>query len=187
MVRQILALDLTGAPRQWVSPETAVTWYAKSLIAYGIGGPRVVFRGGWQRSGKRSVIRVNSIVAVRGSEALAGLFEGEPRLTNLKLFGRDRRMCAYCGARFRTHELSREHVLPVSRGGRDAWTNVVTACRACNTRKGSRTPEEARMRLLYLPYAPSRWEDFILANRYILADQMEYLIARVPEGSRLRG
>ncbi len=52
-------------------------------------------------------------------------------------------------------------------------------------RKGNRTPEEARMPLLYLPYVPSRWEDFILANRRILADQMAYLLAKVPAGSRL--
>ena len=63
--------------------------------------------------------------------------------------------------------------------------NLVTACRACNTRKASRTPEEAKMPLVYLPYVPSRWEDFILANRHILADQMEYLLAKVPAHSRL--
>ena len=42
------------------------------------------------------------------------------------------------------------------------------------------------MPLLYLPYIPSRWEDFILVNRHILADQMEYLLAKVPSTSRLR-
>lgn len=186
MARQILALDVSGAPRDWVSVETAVTYYARSMVAYGIGGPAIVYHGGWQRGGTRSVIVVENIIAVAGRERTALWQAHVPRLTNVKLFARDRRLCAYCGLRFRTGDLSREHVIPVSRGGADCWTNVVTACHACNAAKGARTPEEAGMRLRYLPYVPSRWEDFILANRYILADQMEYLLAKVPAGSRLR-
>jgi len=58
-------------------------------------------------------------------------------------------------------------------------------CRACNHRKGPRTPEQARMPLLYAPYVPSIWEDFILRNRRILVDQMEFLRMHVPRGSRL--
>lgn len=69
--------------------------------------------------------------------------------------------------------------------GRDGWMNVVTACRACNHRKSDRTPEQAHMPLLYAPYVPSLWEDFILRNRRILADQMEFLMAHVPKSSRL--
>ncbi|MFO1320559.1 MAG: HNH endonuclease [Burkholderiales bacterium] len=186
MGRQILALDMAGAPRRWVSTETAVTYYARSMVAYGIGDAGLVYRGGWQKGGRRSVIAVENIIAVRGDASFGEAFHHAPLLSNLKLFARDRRVCAYCGARFRSHALSREHVLPVSRGGRDTWTNVVTACRGCNARKGNRTPEEADMRLLYLPYVPSRWEDFILSNRDILADQMAYLLAKVPAESRLK-
>jgi hypothetical protein len=186
MIRWILALDPSGAPRSWVTAETAVGYYARSLVMYGIGSRPLVFRGGCQRDGARSVIRVDHIIAVRGGDHSGERFDGIPRLSNPKLFARDRRVCAYCGDRFRTSALSREHVVPVSRGGRNVWTNVVTACRDCNSRKGDRTPEESGMRLLYLPYVPSRWEDFILANRDIRADQMEYLLAKVPVGSRLR-
>ncbi len=63
--------------------------------------------------------------------------------------------------------------------------NVVTACRPCNHRKSHRTPEQAHMPLLYTPYVPSLWEDFILRNRRILADQMEFLMAHLPKSSRL--
>ncbi|HET6828395.1 MAG TPA: HNH endonuclease, partial [Ramlibacter sp.] len=52
-------------------------------------------------------------------------------------------------------------------------------------RKSNRTPEQARMPLLYTPYVPSLWEDFILRNRRILADQMEFLMAHLPKNSRL--
>jgi 5-methylcytosine-specific restriction endonuclease McrA len=69
--------------------------------------------------------------------------------------------------------------------GRDHWMNVVTACKSCNHRKGNRTPEQAHMPLMYAPYVPSLWEDFILRNRRILADQMEFLMAHLPKTSRL--
>ena len=73
----------------------------------------------------------------------------------------------------------------MSQKGPDTWMNVVTACASCNHHKAGRTPEQAYMPLLYAPYTPSLWEDFILRNRRILADQMEFLMAHVPKGSRL--
>jgi hypothetical protein len=72
-------------------------------------------------------------------------------------------------------------------GGIDTWMNCITACRACNGRKGNRMPEEARMSLLYLPYVPSLHEDMILRGRRILVDQMDFLLASVPRSSRLHG
>ncbi|MEJ2452290.1 MAG: HNH endonuclease, partial [Gammaproteobacteria bacterium] len=62
-----------------------------------------------------------------------------------------------------------------SRGGRDNWANVVAACRRCNAHKGGRTPEEAAMPLLAVPYVPNLAEYLFLRNRRILADQMEFL------------
>ena len=82
-------------------------------------------------------------------------------------------------------ELQCEHILPESRGGRWAWMNLVTACGPCNGRKADRTPEEAGMPLVYLPYVPSRFEDFLLEGRHIRADVHEWLAARLPKGSRL--
>jgi hypothetical protein len=58
--------------------------------------------------------------------------------------------------------------------------NCITACRACNGRKGNRMPEESHMSLLYLPYVPSLHEDMILRGRRILVDQMDFLLASVP-------
>ncbi len=186
MQSPILALDIAGTPRKWVTAQTAVTYYARGVVGYEFGDSTAEFRGGWQRCGKRSRIRVSSIIAVLGPEFVAGGFDRAPVLSNEKLFARDRRVCAYCGMQFRDRDLSRDHIVPVARGGLDTWMNLVTACHACNARKGSRRPEEAGMRLQYLPYVPSRWEDFILVNRHILADQMEYLLAKVPANSRLR-
>ena len=101
------------------------------------------------------------------------------------LFRRDQHICAYCGNRFLVGDLSRDHVQPVSKGGPNIWTNVVTACHSCNKYKDDRTPEQAGMELYYVPYTPNRAEWLILQNRKILADQMDFLIAKVPRESRL--
>jgi len=71
------------------------------------------------------------------------------------------------------------------KGGAASWMNLVTACKACNHRKADRTPEAAGMKLHYVPYVPNRYEAFILSNRKILADQMEFLLHGVPKSSRM--
>ncbi len=91
----------------------------------------------------------------------------------------------YCGNVFLVKELSRDHVLPISLGGTDSWTNVVTACRRCNNHKGGRTPEDARMLLIAIPFSPSRVEYLILRGRKILTDQMEFLISHISKNSPL--
>jgi 5-methylcytosine-specific restriction endonuclease McrA len=78
-----------------------------------------------------------------------------------------------------------EHVVPSSKGGTDSWMNLVSACKACNRRKANRTPDAAGMKLHYVPYIPNRYEAFILRNRKILADQMEFLLLGVPRNSRV--
>ena len=179
----VLTVDVAGLPQAWVELEEAITYHAKQMVAWSVGREVREFRGGWQKNGVRSRIATRSILAIKGSGA--GAHRHAPGLTNQMLFVRDRQVCAYCGGRFMVRELSRDHVVPVSRGGKDAWTNTVTACRSCNTRKGGRSPEQAGMPLLYVPYVPNRHEHFILRNRRILADQMEYLLAGVPKTSRL--
>ena len=76
------------------------------------------------------------------------------RLNRRNLFARDANRCQYCGKKFKTTELSIDHVLPKSRGGRTVWTNVVCACMRCNVRKGGRTPHEAGMILVHDPVQP---------------------------------
>jgi 5-methylcytosine-specific restriction endonuclease McrA len=78
------------------------------------------------------------------------------RLTRKNLMMRDAHQCQYCARRPPLRDLNIDHVLPKSRGGKDAWENLVTACRTCNLRKGWRTPDEASMRLIRQPFAP-RW------------------------------
>lgn len=183
----ILTVDMSGLPQAWVEVEEAITYHAKNMVAWSLGDAVATFHGGWDREGRRSRIETKSIIAIKGSAHGARLLSQSPGLSNPLLFNRDRHLCAYCGERYPARDLSRDHVIPVSRGGKNSWKNVVTACRGCNTHKSNRTPEEAGMALLYVPYAPNRYEHFILRNRRILADQMEYLMSGVPQNSRLHG
>lgn len=76
-------------------------------------------------------------------------------LTRRNVLLRDGNTCVYCGFVGVGRELTIDHVLPRSRGGRSAWENLVAACGPCNRRKGDRTPEEAGMRIGFVPRAPS--------------------------------
>jgi hypothetical protein len=182
---KVLKLSAQGLPQSWISLEQAVIHYAANDVRWEAGAQIAVFRGGHNAiTGKQSVITVNSIIGTRGVPNISP-FSLRPGLTNGKLFARDRNICAYCGGLFSELELTREHIIPFAQQGVDTWMNVVTACRSCNHRKSSRTPEQAKMPLLYTPYVPSLWEDFILRNRRILADQMEFLTAHLPKNSRL--
>jgi hypothetical protein len=183
----VLQLDVSGRPQAWISSREAAVLYASDAIAWTLGDAFAVLRGGFQRTtGLQSRIELHPIVAVRGAIP-SRAWRQSPTLSNPKLFARDRHICAYCGGHFRFDELTREHIVPVSRGGVDSWMNCITACRGCNGRKGSRLPEEANMTLLFAPYVPNLHEDMILRGRRILADQMDFLMASVPRSSRLHG
>ena len=182
---KVLKLSAQGLPQSWITLEQAVTHYAADEVRWEAGGQVALFRGGHNAlTGEQSQIAVSSIIGTKGVPRISP-FSVRPGLTNSKLFARDRNICAYCGEHLHEDELTREHIVPFAQKGADHWMNVVTACRPCNHRKSSRTPEQAHMSLIYTPYVPSLWEDFILRNRRILADQMEFLMAHLPRSSRL--
>ena len=81
-----------------------------------------------------------------------------PAFTRFNVFLRDSFACQYCGSPFDTEDLTFDHVVPRSRGGRTSWDNVVTACAPCNLRKGHRLPRTARMHPLRPPGCPSNHE-----------------------------
>jgi 5-methylcytosine-specific restriction endonuclease McrA len=80
------------------------------------------------------------------------------QVTNTFLFARDQYRCQFCGRhqiQLKPREcLTRDHLVPLSRGGTNAWTNVLTACSSCNTRKGNLLPEEAGMQPVRVPFEP---------------------------------
>jgi 5-methylcytosine-specific restriction endonuclease McrA len=88
-----------------------------------------------------SVIRRRIYINVRQRRQASGM-------KRTRIYMRDKFRCQYCGDRKSPNELTLDHILPRSRGGDNSPVNVVTACVACNSRKGNRTPSEARMPLL---------------------------------------
>ncbi len=100
------------------------------------------------------------------------------QVTNTFLFARDSYCCQYCGRHrrdLRAREfLTRDHVIPVSRGGENDWGNVVTACSPCNNRKGGRTPEEAKMPISMVPAEPNHVH-LVWAVRRVTPAQARYI------------
>ncbi len=180
----ILRLDVTGKPVRWIPWQAAVCLYTRQMVAWTAGEHTFRLCGGHSRvSGLQTVVEINSIVAVRG-EYRRSYQEMVPPLNNRELFRRDRHICLYCGHEHPDWELTRDHVTPMSRGGVDSWSNVVTACRRCNAHKGRRTPDEAHMPLLAVPYVPNMAEYLVLRNRRILTDQMQFLKSQFKGVSR---
>lgn len=181
---RLLALDAHGRALDWISWQDATCLYARGAVAWTLGEPCMEVHGGTNRlSGLRSVLHLHPIVAARG-HARPQALDPTPALTNPALFARDQHLCLYCGRQFPRSALTRDHVHPASKGGRDIWENVVSACFHCNSRKGNRTPQQAGMPLLAVPYRPSWIEHLILSNRNILADQMAFLRAQLPRTPR---
>jgi len=93
-----------------------------------------------------------------------------PAFTRQNVLLRDRHSCAYCGHKFPTQQLTFDHVIPKSRGGKTWWQNIVIACCDCNSRKDDRTPEEAKMPLQWRPWRPSAEELHKATRRFSTAD-----------------
>lgn len=186
--QKVLRTDVSGMPLEWINYQEAVRLYYLEQVAYACGTLLYSVHGGINaRTGRRSIVEVNSIVATQGGAyaLLKSHQDYVPPLSNNALFRRDFNMCLYCGGTFQAQDLSRDHVTPLVQGGSDHWNNVVTACKRCNHHKGGRTPEQAGMQLLAIPFIPNHAEYVYLQGRRILADQMDFLRAHFPRSSPL--
>lgn len=99
------------------------------------------------------------------------------QLTNAALFRRDNYTCQYCGRQRDNlkgrNKLTRDHILPKDKGGKDLWENVTTACATCNHRKDNRTLQEAKMKLLSPPSVPVTWS--IRGKSKLTIEQITYI------------
>ena len=93
-----------------------------------------------------SVVRLMGFVRFRRKDA---------KYSRRNIYARDKHQCQYCGKQFTPADLTCDHVIPRSRGGRAEWDNIVTCCVPCNRRKGGQTPEEARLVLIKRPTRPA--------------------------------
>lgn len=181
----ILLLDKSGHPARWASVEEAALCVAKDLIVWTLGEDEFVLSGGINRTtGERSSITLKPIMAVHSDKDFVRHFKHTPTVNRRMLFTRDMHMCAYCGQVHHHGNLTMDHIVPSSKGGADTWTNLVTACKPCNSFKDNKSLKQAGLELLYVPYVPNRWESFILANRTILQDQMDFLLGGVSKHFR---
>lgn len=99
-------------------------------------------------------IKLPSVLALKEYVPIAH----RPAFTRFNVFLRDRWTCQYCADGFKTHELTFDHVIPRSKGGRTSWENIVAACQRCNTKKANLMPVDANMYPLREPRAPSIFE-----------------------------
>ncbi len=186
--QEILRTDVSGMPLEWIDYRDAVRLYHTGQVAYACGMSLYRLYGGTNAlTGRQSILEIPTILSTFGHSHNPGNLRQDyvPPLNNQTLFRRDAHLCLYCGEHFPSNQLSRDHVRPLSKGGKDTWTNVVTACRRCNNIKAWRTPEQARMQLLAVPFAPTYAEYIYLKGRRVLADQMEYLLAHFSRSSPL--
>jgi 5-methylcytosine-specific restriction endonuclease McrA len=102
----------------------------------------------------RIAMRLPSVISLKEFIPLAR----RPAFTRFNVFLRDRFSCQYCGEAHATHDLTFDHVVPRSLGGRTIWTNVVTACQTCNLLKGNRLPRQVAMHPRTRPYQPTTVE-----------------------------
>lgn len=182
---RILRINTAGSPIEWLSWQDAVCLHARELVSWTYGEEVMDVRGGFSRlTGEQTVVTLNSIIACKGK--VFSNNRRQPPLTNRALFKRDQYTCLYCGGVFDYDQLSRDHVKPVSKGGKDIWTNVVTACKRCNARKGDSHLADITMDLLALPYKPNHAEFLALSHSgRILGDQMAFLKRQFSSNSRL--
>ena len=118
---RLLSLDAHGRVLNWINWQQAACLYARDAVAWTLGDPCLAVHGGInRRSGQHSLLQLHPIVAARG-HARSRAANPTPTLTNTALFARDAHLCLYCGGEFNRPHLTRDHVLPVSRGGRDVW------------------------------------------------------------------
>ena len=186
--QQILRTDAAGMPLEWISYRDAARLHFLDQVAYTVGQQLFTIRGGINAiTREQSKLQLFSIIATYGNSHAIQKMRADyvPPLCNDTLFRRDANLCLYCGNEFSRAALSRDHVTPLSQGGVDHWNNVVTACVRCNNHKAGRTPEQANMQLLAIPFKPTHAEYIYLQGRNVLADQMEFLRSHFPRTSPL--
>ena len=174
-IPKVLKLSAGGLPVAWIDWQRAVCLYLEDKVLWEAGEQPITIRGGFSReTGERTLFDMSPIIAVNDRSRIwesGATFA----LTRRRLHARDRGLCLYCGHHLSENSMTMDHVIPRAQRGRHHWENVVSACRSCNQKKGCRTPEQASMPLLAVPYAPNVAEMLILSGRHVMSDQMDYL------------
>jgi 5-methylcytosine-specific restriction endonuclease McrA len=144
-MEQVLLLNITYEPLKIIN-------WRKALNLFFLGKVEVIEEYDTEIHAVSFVLKLPSVVRllkmVRRPNNLV-------KFSRQNIYARDRYQCQYCGNKFQPEELTYDHVLPKSRGGKTEWENIVTCCVECNRRKGGRTPSEAAMKLIRKPTRPT--------------------------------
>ena len=150
-MERVLLLNATYEPLRVITWKRAVT-----LLTLG----KVEVLETYERE-VRSVTLVIQLPAVVRLVHLVRFRKHTIRFSRENIYIRDQYKCQYCGSRMDACDLTYDHVIPKSMGGKTAWENIVTCCLPCNKKKGGRTPAQARMRLIGEVKRPS-WHPMLM-------------------------
>lgn len=142
-----LLLNSSYEPLRVITWQKAVILLLKEKVEVLASYDRVI-------RGVTVVLELPSVLRLRRHVRLASQFHQVP-FSRTNIYLRDKHRCQYCGKKWPTSELTFDHVLPVSQGGRKVWENIVTCCIRCNRRKGGKTPKQAGLMLQQKPKKPS--------------------------------
>jgi 5-methylcytosine-specific restriction endonuclease McrA len=171
-MEQTLLLNATYEPLKVVHWQKAITLWCQGKVEIIASHDREIRAVSFS-------LRLPSVIRLLRYVRIRKRFDYVP-FSRANIYARDAYTCQYCGDQLPTQELTFDHVVPVSQAGRKDWENIVTCCVSCNRRKGGRTPEEARMRLIKPPRrpdsapairitiglrnAPDSWRDYLYWN-----------------------
>ncbi len=136
----------------WMAPHKVISWQRAIVLSF-LGKVEVVAE--YDEVVRSPSVSLRAPAVVRMHKAHVP-HHGVIRFCRANVFRRDGWRCQYCGEVLPASELTFDHVLPRSQGGRTDWENIVTCCRPCNDEKRDRTPDEAEMKLLRRPVKP-KW------------------------------
>lgn len=166
-VRDALVLLYRGAARA-VCPETCETHDFESWSELSVARDEPVVRTVYLR------IKVPEVILLR---FYSGFPPREVVFSRRNLYRRDRYTCQYCGAQPGSSELTIDHIVPRSRGGKSTWENCVLACIPCNAHKGDRIPSEAGLLLRHPPTKPG-WNPHLSLRLGSMRESWEQFISR---------
>ena len=135
----------------WMAPHKIISW-ERAVVLVVLGKVDVIEEYDEEIRSLYVALRTPAVVRLKKGGTAA---KQVVRFSRINVYTRDGFRCQYCGERRAMRDLNYDHVTPRVKGGKTVWENIVTSCYACNDRKGSRTPEEAGMKLRKKPIKPT--------------------------------
>ncbi len=135
----------------WMAPHKIISWQRAVVLAY-LGKVEVIETWDAELCSPSATMMTPAVVRLKKGSVST---KQSVRFSRVNVFTRDKFRCQYCGDKKPLKQLNYDHVIPRVQGGKTVWENIVTSCYACNDRKGSRTPDQAGMKLLRQPKKPT--------------------------------